>query len=443
MEKVSINFENVTGVIKTMHAVNNGPIKTSSVEQSRGNFEEYKAARIPYSRNHDASFFSSYGGEHAVDVGAIFPDFNKNPYDPDSYDFALTDDYIKVTAEAGTETFYRLGSKIEHWRKKYLTIVPADFHKWAVICEHIIRHYNCGWANGFHYNIQYWEIWNEPDGVKPNGDQPNWSGTPEQFYELYNVASRHLKKCFPELKIGGPALSWVRHEEWLDGFLASLTAGEDRAPLDFFSWHSYQERPQKVIAAGQFVRRKLDEAGYTETETILNEWNYLENWTDKFVTTIKEITGIRGAAFTSAVMAASQKDVIDMLMYYDARPCVFNGMFDFYTLKPLKGYYPFYMFADLYEMKNEVESDTSSDELYVVAAADETGKAAMVTHYCWEKDVPAKEIVFDLGAGSDGEWQVEVLDDEKTMEKQTVIVKDNQFVMTMKSDSVLFISKRG
>ena len=67
----------------------------------------------------------------------------------------------------------------------------------------------------------------------------------------------------------------------------------------------------------------------------------------------------------------------------------------------------------------------------------------MVTHYCWEKNEPAKEVEFDLGAGSDGEWQIEVLDDEKTMEKQIVTVKDNKFVMTMKSDSVLFISKRG
>ena len=59
-------------------------------------------------------------------------DFTKNPYDPASYDFTLTDDYVQIIHEAGSETFYRFGAKIEHWRKKYLTIVPADFHKWAV-----------------------------------------------------------------------------------------------------------------------------------------------------------------------------------------------------------------------------------------------------------------------------------------------------------------------
>ena len=41
--------------------------------------------------------------------------------------------------------------------------MPKDFKKWAVICEHIIRHYTEGWADGFFYDMPYWEIWNEPD----------------------------------------------------------------------------------------------------------------------------------------------------------------------------------------------------------------------------------------------------------------------------------------
>ena len=444
MEKISINFDNITGKIKPMHAVNNGPVKASSVEQSRGNFEEFKAAGIPYARNHDASFCASYGGEHTVDVNAIFTDFTKNPYDPDSYDFALTDDYVKVINDAGTKVFYRLGTKIEHWRKKYWSVVPADFHKWAVVCEHIIRHYTLGWANGFNYDIEYWEIWNEPDGIKPDGDQPNWSGTPEQFYELYNIASRHLKKCFPNLKIGGPALSWIKHEEWLDRFLASLSSDGDRAPLDFFSWHSYQEDPEKIIKASEFVRKKLDDAGYKETESILNEWNYLENWTDKFVSTIKAIIGMRGAAFTGAVMLAGQKSTIDMLMYYDARVAtVFNGLFDFYTLKPLKGYYPFYMFSRLYDIKSEAESRSSSKDIYVAAASDGKRKAAMITYFSPKESAAEKEITVDLGKGNDGEWLIETLDAEKTMEKQTVSVTENRLTLKMNPESVIFISKRG
>ena len=72
---------------------------------------------------------------------------------------------------------------------------PKDFGKWARICEHIIRHYNEGWANGFHFGIVYWEIWNEPDNGLP-GENQMWTGTDEEYFALYDVTAKHLKKCF-------------------------------------------------------------------------------------------------------------------------------------------------------------------------------------------------------------------------------------------------------
>ena len=346
---VAIHFEKKVKQIKPMHAVNNGPIRNRDVQQTRDNWKSYKEAGIPYARNHDASFISAYGGEHIVDVHAIFPDFCADPYDPDSYDFTLTDDYLQDTIDAGTGVFYRLGTKIEHTRKKYGSIVPADFGKWAVICEHIIRHYNEGWASGFHHNIVYWEIWNEPDGKKINGDQPNWSGTPEEYYDLYITAATHLKKCFPELKIGGPAFSWVKGEEdpWIDGFFRAITRGNQRVPLDFFSWHQYDTGTRGILQSAEIVDNWLKKYGYPDAENILNEWNYIEGWTDKFVSSLRAIAGMRGAAFSAAVMIACQNDSpVDMAMYYDASVgTVFNGMFDYLSYEPRKGYYPFLIFS--------------------------------------------------------------------------------------------------
>jgi len=65
--------------------------------------------------------------EHVVDISAVFPDFNADVNDPASYDFVLTDEYTKAMLDNGTKPFYRLGSKIEHWSKKYGTLPPADF----------------------------------------------------------------------------------------------------------------------------------------------------------------------------------------------------------------------------------------------------------------------------------------------------------------------------
>ncbi len=113
---------------------------------------------------------------------AIFPRFELDENDPDSYDFACTDESILCCLDAGTKTFFRLGESIEHQIKKHATIPPRDFHKWARICEHIIRHYTEGWADGFTHDMPYWEIWNEPDMNKDDDtNKLNWGGTKAQF----------------------------------------------------------------------------------------------------------------------------------------------------------------------------------------------------------------------------------------------------------------------
>ena len=160
MDHVVIDFAQKLGAVKPMHAVNNGPVYKFAADQRITNLPAYKEAGIPYARTHDASFYATYGGEHTVDIIAIFPNFDADPDDPASYDFRLTDEYMRVIELAGTKPFFRLGNKIEHWPKKYGTLPPKDFHKWAVICEHIIRHYTEGWADGFHMDMPYWEIWN-------------------------------------------------------------------------------------------------------------------------------------------------------------------------------------------------------------------------------------------------------------------------------------------
>ncbi|MBQ7573198.1 MAG: hypothetical protein IJT23_02975 [Clostridia bacterium] len=135
--------------------------------------------------------------------------------------------------------FYRLGSKIEHCEKKYGTLVPKNYKKWVIICEHIIRHYNCGWAEGFYWNIEYRERWNEPNlDADDAQNKRNWSGTAQEFYGFYDASSRNLKSVFPDLKIGriGFVLTGNTYN-WLDGFFAYLTRTDDRAPMDFFSWH--------------------------------------------------------------------------------------------------------------------------------------------------------------------------------------------------------------
>ena len=70
MANITVDFSKPIGAIKPMHSVNNGP--AGSRVRGTGNFVAYQAAGIPMARNHDASFYSGYGGEHTVDIHRIF-----------------------------------------------------------------------------------------------------------------------------------------------------------------------------------------------------------------------------------------------------------------------------------------------------------------------------------------------------------------------------------
>ena len=107
MQSLRFDLSKKGGPFKILNATNGGPWhKRHATDQMRSNFEDYKAARIPYSRNHDSGIVMIYGGPYSHDITYIFPDFDADPYDPASYDFACTDESILICLEAGTETFF-------------------------------------------------------------------------------------------------------------------------------------------------------------------------------------------------------------------------------------------------------------------------------------------------------------------------------------------------
>ena len=370
MNKININFNNIIGEMKPLHGVGQPP----SVGINFSLYDYLKEALVPFSRLHDAKYANTYD---IVDIPVIFPDFNADPYDAESYDFAFTDLVITALVERGIMPFFRLGVSIENFVhvKAYHVFPPKDNLKWAQICEGIIRHYTEGWANGFYYDMKYWEIWNEPEG-----DQM-WIGTKEQFFELYKVASKYLKEKFPHLKIGGYASCgfyaiaenadaknsmveprFLYYYEYIQDFLKFIA--ENNCPLDFFSWHSYDGIENNVLYA-KHARELLDKAGYTETEQTLNEWNCRA-----------ELRGTaEHTALTCGMMLALQNTPMDSAMFYDAR-CgisIYSGMFNPLTKKPFLAYYAFLAYAELYRRKQQVEVTMDIPGVYACAAKAENG----------------------------------------------------------------------
>lgn len=408
METIRFDTNRSCKKFKVLNATNGGPwCKRHANDQFRSNFEAYKAARIPYSRNHDSGMLAVYGGPYSHDITSIFPRFEADVDDPTSYDFACTDESIFCCLDAGTETFFRLGQSIEHQIKKHGTLPPRDFQKWAEICEHIIRHYNEGWADGYHLNIQYWEIWNEPD---LDGDDSThkrtWGGTKLQFFDLYEIAAKHLKSKFPHLKIGGPALAG--NLDWAADFLACMKSRN--VPLDFFSWHAYKATPELIIKKADAVKELLIQNGYEKAESILNEWNYVKGWSEEFKYSVMAIHGLKNASFILSTMALSQPSSIDMLMYYDTRPSAFCGIFDFYSYEPLKGYYPMMWYGIFYDLEGEIRSENTVQNIYSLCGKDKDGKLlCMLTYYSDDDSAEEKELAIDFGR--DGNFEIYLLDE--------------------------------
>ena len=451
MADIVVKPSKTVGPIKIMNAVNNGPVKTKG-DQVRDNFQSFKDCDIPYARTHDSNDNSSYGGPHTIDITAIFPDFSKNVNDPKSYDFTFTDEYLSTMQEAGTKVFYRLGQSIEHGSKKYGIMPPADNMKWAQICEHIIRHYTEGWADGYKWDIEYWEIWNEPDLDADNEawkrNPRTWGGSPEQFFKFYEIAANHLNKCFPHLKIGGPALAGeenhVERYAWAETFLSYMA--EHKVELDFFSWHVYSTTPQGMAKKCHEIRQLLDKHGYTKTESILNEWNYVRGWTDDYQYSVMAMNNLIGASFVASAFNLCNKTPLDMLMYYDARVfTVFNGMFDYYTFAPKEGYYPFYAWAKLRKLGTEIEATSDDAEVSATAATNGKGKTAVfVSRFTPDNNIVASKWVNIKveGLPSDAELIGHITDSNHIYTEVPVHVIDGVIRVNLEPRSFIMIEIR-
>ena len=392
MVNIQVDFNKIVGKIKPMHAVGQPPFTSGFCTLDFTPMHILTDAHVPYSRLHDVG--GAFGSNRYVDIPNIFRDFDADENDPASYDFAFTDELIKALMEYGVEPYFRLGVTIENQCqvKAYRIHPPKDYGKWARVCEHIVRHYNEGWANGFYFNIKYWEIWNEPE----NRDDPKlnqmWTGTAAQYYELYEVTARHLKKCFGDkIKVGGYAACGfygvfadpqkyglpfqkrddVRYNSPKEVYRVNFFLNfikyikEHHAPIDFFSWHTYGG-VDTVVPEADFVDKVLCENGYGNIETHLNEWNLSHSR--------KTNTGTSYAsAHVMAVMLAMQHKNTDMLMYYDARYVsisAYGGFYDLNTFEPSNIYYAFKAFGELYALGNEAECSCHEDGIFALAATD-------------------------------------------------------------------------
>ncbi|NIA14316.1 MAG: hypothetical protein GWP08_09555 [Nitrospiraceae bacterium] len=236
-ETVTVDASIVDGIVPAIHGVNNGPLRWTDQSPCGGSTDTdltsaFVYANVPQARSH---------GGGPLDIQIVWkpwPSFiGEDPADPANYDWTISDQQLAAQM-AILESYIRIGPpangdihldqgcdnslKTDH--------KPEDFDVFAQVAKRIVMHYLDGWDNGFYYDINYCEIWNEfyiPEF---------WNGTDEEAAQLYEKCYDAIKPLFPNLNIGPSA------SRGMAGFWEY--ARDHGVPVDFVAPHNYSVRPQ-------------------------------------------------------------------------------------------------------------------------------------------------------------------------------------------------------
>ena len=219
------------------------------------------------------------------------------------------------------------------WRDPPKNKPHVSLEKLASIAKHLALHYARGWAGGSKVHCIYWEVWNEPDIDR------FWSGSPEEYFDLYGAVARAIKEVAPEHLVGGPAIAY--DPEFLEKFLEYCK--EHKVPLDFVSWHIYTDDPKAVAEKAWRVRRLMMKYGYGDLLSVLDEWNY---WWNKEPQ--RFFRSSKAAAFQVAVLIYLQDAPVDVAALYRGDAWNWGGIFH-EDGRPGKPYYAWMAFKRLIE----------------------------------------------------------------------------------------------
>jgi xylan 1,4-beta-xylosidase len=132
---------------------------------------------------------------------------------------------------------------IFHWKGN--TSPPKDYKKWEALVkgfvEHCVKRYGRKEVRKW-----YFEVWNEPNIVF-------WSGTQEEYWELYNHSAKAIKEVDPWLKVGGPASAGG---EWVKEILEYCANA--KVPIDFVSYHGYSTDKGYFVGGKPFEYKGID-----------------------------------------------------------------------------------------------------------------------------------------------------------------------------------------
>lgn len=369
---VRVDFSIPTGSIKPMHGMCNGPVSYGA--DISGLFKEIGVPQVRFDGTDTAI------GGVAVDISRIFKNFDADPADPESYDFAATDRYVEAALLSGAKVIYRLGESCDLFGNKRGSTEILDIDLLSRVCVNVVRHYNGGWAGGAHYGIEYFEIWNMGDDTASD-------------VERYGRLANAVKMYDESLKVGGMSFDSVGAAR---DFLK--TCKKRRNPVDFITLDCFADDIEEVTDDLDGLVASAKNLGFDSLEIILGRWMLVDGeatgglslkralGSARFSETRRDVLkaqrSVKGASYCAALMLAlCNKIGVSSACFYDAQPAVspFCSLTDDLGT-PQKPFYAFRAFGELYRAKNAVLCSVDRQEgmahsgVYAAAALSDSGE---------------------------------------------------------------------
>jgi len=151
------------------------------------------------------------------------------------YSFFNTDRIFDFLLSIGMRPFVELSFMPETLASGSTTVFsyrgnvtpPRDYDQWAALIQKIVQH----WVDRYGApEVRHWffEVWNEPNL------KAFWTGTQDEYFQLYRRTAEAIKAVDLLLKVGGPATA---DNAWIQEFLDFATTNS--VPVDFVSTHHY------------------------------------------------------------------------------------------------------------------------------------------------------------------------------------------------------------
>ncbi|WP_169736083.1 GH39 family glycosyl hydrolase [Crocinitomix catalasitica] len=260
------------------------------------------------------------------------------------------------------------------------TVRPRDWEQWQTVVETITDKL----INGFGIENAYFEFWNEPD-------IGSWSGTVDEYLELYKRTYDGVKAIDINLPFGGPAVNyWANNIYWqpapgfipndiADGSLITelLSYGIENGRVpDFITWHNFNLTHQEFSNASNYITYKCAELGIDLPPLLISEWNAPSATRDTPVHKsflIKSLIEISKTETANNMIAAWQD--------FEYDPAEFHKEYGLLTYGALRK--PAYNAVLLANQLNGIHcKNTSIDPIELLTTVNDDSLYMLLTNYC-------------------------------------------------------------